>query len=411
MAGAQGRYDDAEKHAQRRTPHQRRVRWAQRVRARRSRQRVRVPWAVQERPSSIFGRPSIGPIVLAPAGRRRAPASRSPASCCARARWRKPPPRPGRRSSTTTRPGLPLSARARSRCSRAPRSAWGTSPALRPATKPCSRARSPAGNERQIAEQHDSLCRVLLQRELYVAAAAPRRREPDRGSDRSRRLTTSSTALCCRPTSCGGWARLDDADRELDAMFSRDSGMGAADGRARAIASARPRAGVAGTQRERARGRDRAARARGDTDRPVTPRCAASCSAWSSWRSPAAGERPRPCRSWRRRAPPRSSRPIGSAIAQAALAKAEVLLRLRRYDEALTAAGPAGRPARRRRAARVRLAGRAAGGRRPRRRSGEPTPRRAGRRWPPPSARSSSRSSMPAGLRRYESRPDLKPWL
>ena len=98
------------------------------------------------------------------------------------------------------------------------------------------------------------------------------------------------------------------------------------------------------------------------------------------------------------------------AIARAALAKAEVLLRLRRYDEALTAAGPlAEQLAADERHESAWLAARLAA----------QAATALGRtdavaRWQAVADAERARFVAQfdaAGLRLYESRPDLKPWL
>ena len=62
-----------------------------------------------------------------------------------------------------------------------------------------------AGNQGQIAEQHDALCEVLLQQEQYVAAL----RHADESLTRFKSLKSLTMSLTARfsvPTSCGGWA-------------------------------------------------------------------------------------------------------------------------------------------------------------------------------------------------------------
>ena len=98
-----------------------------------------------------------------------------------------------------------------------------------------------SGNERQIADQHDSLSRVLLQRELYVDAV----RHGDESLTRFRSLKAPydiAHGTLLHADILWRIGRLDDADRELDAMFSRDSGMGASTSgleRSRALGRAR----------------------------------------------------------------------------------------------------------------------------------------------------------------------------
>ena len=82
-----------------------------------------------------------------------------------------------------------------------------------------------SGNQGQIARHHDSISGVLLQREQYVAAL--------QHSDESLpRFRTSKTpydiiyGTLQRAEILWRLGRLDEADRELDAMFGPNSGMG-----------------------------------------------------------------------------------------------------------------------------------------------------------------------------------------
>jgi tetratricopeptide (TPR) repeat protein len=264
------------------------------------------------------------------------------------------------------------------------------------------------GSQRQIAEQHDSLCRVLLQRELYVEAV----RHGDESLTRFRSLKapydiahgTLLHADLLRRT-----GRLDDAERELDAMFSRDSGMGAStSGLERSRALGRARVLLARNENARAAAIARRALAAQPTELSASMRAelqrvvvlalarggqAAKAVSLMEAASTAAAES--------------ADR---NAIAQAALAKAEVLLRLRRYDEALTVAGPLadqlandGRHESAWLAARLAAQAATALGRTD-----------AMARWQALADAERTRFVAQfdaAGLRLYESRPDLKPWL
>jgi hypothetical protein len=194
------------------------------------------------------------------------------------------------------------------------------------------------GNERQVAEQQDSLSRVLLQRELYVAAV----RHSDESLARFRSLEAPydiAHGTLLHADILWRMGRLEDAERELDGMFSRNSGMGAQTGdleRSRALG----RAQVLLARNENVRAASIARRAlaaapaelsaatRGELQRVVVLALA---------RSGRAAEAVSLMQAASDAAVESADR---HAIARAALARAEVLLRLRRYDEALAAAGP-----------------------------------------------------------------------
>ncbi len=264
------------------------------------------------------------------------------------------------------------------------------------------------GNQRQIAEQHDSLCRVLLQRELYVAAA----HHGDESLARFRSLKAPydiAHATLLQADILWRMGGLDDADRELDAMFSRDSGMGGSTsglersralGRARVLLARNENARAAATARRAlaAPPADLSAATRGELQRVVVlalargGRAAEAVSLMEAASAAAVESADR------------------IAIAQAALAKTEVLLRLRRYDEAVAVAGPlADQLAADERhesawlAARMAAQAATALGRTD-----------AAARWQ--TLANAERTLFiaqfdPGGLRLYESRPDLKPWL
>ena len=264
------------------------------------------------------------------------------------------------------------------------------------------------GNERQVAEQHDSLSRFLLRREFYVVAL----RHGDESLTRFRSLKAPydiARGTVLHADILWQMGRLDDADRELDAMFGRDSGMGAATtalersralGRARVLLARNDNARAAAIARRAlaAPPADLSAALRGELQRVVVlalargGRAAEAVSLMEAASNAAVESADR------------------HAIAQAALAKAEVLLRLRRYDEALTAAGPlADQLAADERHESAWLAARLAA----------QAATALGRtdavaRWQ--ALADAERAHFiaqfdAAGLRLYESRPDLKPWL
>lgn len=264
------------------------------------------------------------------------------------------------------------------------------------------------GNHRQIAEQHDSLCRVLMQRELYVAAA----RHGDESLARFRSLKAPYDivhATLLQADILWRLGGLDDADRALNAMFSRDSGMGGSTsgferaralGRARVLLARNENAPAATVARRAlaTKPTELSAATRGELQRVVVlalargGRAAEAVSLMEAASAAAveSGDR--------------------QAMARAALAKAEVLLRLRRYDEALVAAGPVAEElstAERHEsawlAARLAVQAAAALGRTD-----------AVARWQALADAERTRFVAQfdaASLRVYESRPDLKPWL
>ncbi len=265
-----------------------------------------------------------------------------------------------------------------------------------------------SGNERRVAEQHDSLSRVLLQRELYAAAV----RHGDESLARFRSLKAPydiAHGTLLHADILWRIGRLDDAERELDAMFSRDSGMGASTGgfeRSRALGRARVllarneyvRAAALARRALAATPADLSAAMRGELQRVVVlalardGRAAEAVSLMEAASAAAveSGDR--------------------HAIARAVLAKAEVLLRLRRYDEALSAAGPvADQLAAEERHESAWLAARlAAQAATALGRTGDVA------RWQTLASAERTRFIAQfdaAGVRRYESRPDLKPWL
>ncbi len=264
------------------------------------------------------------------------------------------------------------------------------------------------GNERQVAEQHDSLSRVLLQRELYVAAV----RHGDESLARFRSLKAPydiAHGTVLHADILWRIGRLEDAERELDAMFSRDSGMGAS---------------TSGLERSRALGRARVLLARNENARALAIARRALAAPPADLSAAMRGELQRvvvlALARGGRAAEAVSLMEAASdaavesgdrhAIARAALAKAEVLLRLRRYDEALTAAGPlADQLAADERHESAWLAARLAA----------QAATALGRtdavaRWQAVADAERARFIAQfdaAGLRLYESRPDLKPWL
>ena len=194
------------------------------------------------------------------------------------------------------------------------------------------------GNPSQIAAQHDNLSTVLLQREQYVAAL----RHADESLNRFRTLKAPFEVMnlgLMRADILWRLGRLDDADRELDAMFRPNSGMSKPtpeDERARALRRARVL--VARNENQRAAAVARRALAalpadvpgatRTGLDRTLTLALARSGLAAEALSrldvAKAAGRE--------------STDPI--PMSRTALVRSEVLFRLRRYEEALSAAGP-----------------------------------------------------------------------
>jgi tetratricopeptide (TPR) repeat protein len=264
------------------------------------------------------------------------------------------------------------------------------------------------GNQRQVADQHDSLSQVLLQREHYVAAL----RHSDESLTRFRSLKAPYDIVhgtLVRADILWRMGRVDDADRELDTMFSPGSGMGkssAGDEQSRAFRRAR----VLLARNENARA---AALARRTLAAQLPEPSASSVAglqrvlALALARSGRAAEALTPMDE-AKAAAVESADPV--AISQTALARAEVLLRLRRYEETMTDAGQ--------------LAEQFAAGERHESawmaaRLAAEAATALGRtsdaaRWQKLAADERTRFITqfdPAGLRVYESRRDLRPWL
>ncbi len=145
-------------------------------------------------------------------------------------------------------------------------------------------------------------------------------------------------------------------------MFRPNSGMSKptpADEQARALRRARV---LLARNENNARGRRcPTVRSRKPTDVPGVTRAGTPAGADSRARSKwPRGRGPVAASTLRR--PPAVNRPIQFQCRRTALARSEVLFRLRRYEETLSDSRPTGREVRRRRAARIRVDGRAAGG-------------------------------------------------
>jgi tetratricopeptide (TPR) repeat protein len=194
-----------------------------------------------------------------------------------------------------------------------------------------------SGQQGQIAQQHDSISTVLLQREQYVAAL----RHSDESLTRFRTLkapydvmhrTLIHADILCR------LGRLDDADRALEAMFRPDSGMSKptpADEHGRALRRARVL--LARNENARAAAIARTSLARASDVSGVTRAALQRALVLALARSGRAAEALSQLDAAKDSAD-ESTYPV--ARAQTALARSEVLLRLRRYEETLADAGP-----------------------------------------------------------------------
>ena len=177
---------------------------------------------------------------------------------------------------------------------------------------------------------------MLVQREQYVAAL----RHSDESLARFRTLKAPYDVIngtLLRADILWRLGRLDDADRELDAMFGPNSGMGKptpADEQARALRRARVL--LARNENARAAGIARSSLVKADVSggtRAALQRVLALALARSGRAAEALSQLDAT-----KGAAAESTYPVASA--QTALARSEVLLRLRRYEETLSEAGP-----------------------------------------------------------------------
>jgi tetratricopeptide (TPR) repeat protein len=193
------------------------------------------------------------------------------------------------------------------------------------------------GNEGQIAEQHNSLTSLLLQREEYVAAL----RHSDESLSRYRTLKAPYDvmhATLLRADILCQLGRLDEADRELEAMFTPNSGMG--------------KPTPAGEQ-SRAVRRSQVMLARNENARAVSLVRSALAASTEVTGATRAGlyrllvlgltrsGRPAEALTELDAAKVMNDDSVGPVgLAQTALVRSEALYRLRRFEEALTEVGP-----------------------------------------------------------------------
>ena len=193
------------------------------------------------------------------------------------------------------------------------------------------------GNQRQVADRHYSLGRFLLQREHYVDAL----RHSDESLTRFRALNAPYDIVygaLLRVDTLWRMGRLDEADRELDAMFSPGSGAGkpsAGDEQSHALRRARvllarnenARAAALARRTLTAKPADVSASMRAGLQRVLALALARSGRAAEALKYVDEAKA----------AAVQAADPL--AISQTALARAEVLVRLRRYEETMTEAG------------------------------------------------------------------------
>jgi serine/threonine protein kinase len=194
-----------------------------------------------------------------------------------------------------------------------------------------------SGNQGLIARHHDSISGVLVQREQYVAAL--------QHSDESLpRFRTSKTpydiiyGTLQRADILWRLGRLDEADRELDAMFGASAGMGKptpAYEHARALRRARVL--LARNENARAAGIARNSLARATDVSGVTRAAFQRVLVLALARSGRAAEALAQLDATKGAA---DESTYQVAAAQTALARSEVLLRLRRLEATLAEAGP-----------------------------------------------------------------------
>jgi tetratricopeptide (TPR) repeat protein len=194
------------------------------------------------------------------------------------------------------------------------------------------------GSQRQVADRQYSLGRFLLQREHYVDAL----RHADESLTRFRALNAPYDIIygaLLRADILWRMGRLDDADRELDAMFGPSSGAGkpsAGDEQARVLRRARvllarnenTRAAALARRTLTAKPAEVSASMRAGLQRVLALALARSGRAAEALTQVDEAKA----------AAVQSADPL--AISQAALARAEVLVRLRRYEETMAEAGP-----------------------------------------------------------------------
>ena len=195
-----------------------------------------------------------------------------------------------------------------------------------------------AANQGKVADQHDALCEVLLQQEQYVAAL----RHADESLTRFKSLKSPhSVAYGALQRVDVLWrlGRLDEADRELEGMFASTSGMGKPTvvlERSRALRRARVL--LARNENQRAAAVARRALVALPADVPDVMRAglqrALVLALARSGRAAEALSHLDDAKA----TDTESTDPL--PISRTALARSEVLFRLRRYEEALSAAGP-----------------------------------------------------------------------